>query len=409
MWLIVATFNRIKDILFLIDFLKIETIGMPDKIYNSKYLDFKDYVSTKTGEVGTYKVAYYQGLTFKVYYPTNVNPIGRITIEGSLHKYWNNGGHNYNDFGDKEIQELKKDLIKKFDLELGLFIIKQLEIGVNIIPPQPSKTILNCLVVQSNEIKDTYVKNEGAYKQVKKQNKFIKVYDKANHYKSQGYHIENEILRFEVKYRNGKELRDERGLYNLNDLFEYDLSLFKIELIKQWGKFIFFDKDLLKGHKNYFKYSNPHFWNDLNNNQKKYHKKVIEKIYSKSNESIKRQVEKLISDKIDELTSKLPQITPLYISVKRVNYNNRKSCPLTGLNISMQRIDSYLLSHTGIKYYYQNDKRIFLELKNKYLPVNWHNETINIQIKELAHIIRSRVAANNKRINKYPNQFKFAI
>ena len=47
-----------------------------------------------------YRQAFYKGLEFKIYDITKSTPYNRITIEGSLHKYWNNGAHNFNDFNN---------------------------------------------------------------------------------------------------------------------------------------------------------------------------------------------------------------------------------------------------------------------------------------------------------------------
>ena len=56
----------------------------------------------------------------------------------------------------------------------------------------------------------------------------------------------------------------------------------------------------------------------------------------------------------------------------------------------MQKPNSEKLSHTGLKYYYKTDKKIFDEVKRKYLTGFWHNEDHKTQIKEIAHNIRHR-------------------
>jgi hypothetical protein len=37
----------------------------------------------------------------------------------------------------------------------------------------------------------------------------------------------------------------------------------------------------------------------------------------------------------------------------------------------MQKSNSYLLSHKGLKYYYKTDKNVFNEVKRKYLSHKW--------------------------------------
>ncbi len=61
-------------------------------------LDWSNSVKTKTGEMGNYSIAKKDGMKFKKIEPTKKNPLGILTVEGSIHKYWNQGIHNANDF-----------------------------------------------------------------------------------------------------------------------------------------------------------------------------------------------------------------------------------------------------------------------------------------------------------------------
>jgi hypothetical protein len=73
----------------------------------------------------------------------------------------------------------------------------------------------------------------------------------------------------------------------------------------------------------------------------------------------------------------------------------------------MQKNDSILLSHTGLKHYYKTDKKIFEQVKRKYLSKVWINSDLETQIKEIAHNIRnakSNGTIKQKRIYK-PQQF----
>jgi hypothetical protein len=56
----------------------------------------------------------------------------------------------------------------------------------------------------------------------------------------------------------------------------------------------------------------------------------------------------------------------------------------------MQKDNSILLSHTGLKYYYKTDKKIFEQIKRGYLSKRWHNSDFETQIKEIAHNIRNQ-------------------
>lgn len=64
----------------------------------------------------------------------------------------------------------------------------------------------------------------------------------------------------------------------------------------------------------------------------------------------------------------------------------------------MQKENSILLSHTGLRYYYKNDKDCFQQIKNRYLSKVWYNSDFEIQIKELAHNIRNKIS--NQRVKQ---------
>jgi hypothetical protein len=80
-------------------------------------------------------------------------------------------------------------------------------------------------------------------------------------------------------------------------------------------------------------------------------------------------------------------------------------CKVTCLNISMQKNDSILLSHTGLKYYYKTDRKIFEQIKRQYLTEKWIKSDIDKQIKEIAHNIRNTKSnQSNKQIRIYQPQ-----
>lgn len=70
-------------------------------------------------------------------------------------------------------------------------------------------------------------------------------------------------------------------------------------------------------------------------------------------------------------------------------------CKITGVNISMQKEDSFLLSHTGLKHYYKTDKILFEQIKSKYLTEKWLLSNFEIQITEIAHNIRNTRSNGN--------------
>ena len=62
----------------------------------------------------------------------------------------------------------------------------------------------------------------------------------------------------------------------------------------------------------------------------------------------------------------------------------------------MQRKDSFLLSHNGLKYYHKTDRKLYNEIKRKHLTKYWMRSSLNIQIKEIAHNIRNKYSTHLK-------------
>lgn len=374
----------------------------PDILGANPLLDFYDNVNISTGEIKTknrhgqsitpFKNALYNSLEFKIY------DNGTITLSGSLHKYWNKGAHNYNDFDFNAFTDVLIDLQDKFKIVLEDCILKCLEVGINIIPPIPTNRILNnCFLHKTKPFEDKFNSDEGKYKQVQHSQYIVKIYNKALHYKSKGFDIQTEILRFEIKYIKMQKL-NERGIYNLKDLFEYGLHNFKVEVVTEFNNILFYDNTIQSENKQLVHYKNPLYWIDLlergtiSNFQ--YHRKQLKKITSTSSQKIQFQTAEIMTKKIDFLNSNTMQIDPLIILSKHVVSLNQITskntlCEVTGINISMQKDSSILLSHTGLKYYYKTDRKIFEQLKRKYLSKQWNGANFETQIKEIAHNIRN--------------------
>ena len=399
----------------MIDFLKIIIQDLsPSQLERNPLLVFFDTVNLSTGELKTTnrngnrvtpsKNASFNGLEFKIY------DTGTVTLSGSLHKYWNNGAHNYNDFNIEAVYWVLNDLKEKFNIEPEQCILKCLEIGVNIIPPIPTNEILDYSFLHKT-LPFEYQKNseEGKYKQAQHSQYIVKLYNKALHYLSKGFKIQNEILRFEIKYTKMQKL-NEKGIFNLNNLIKYGLHNFKTELLTEWQNVLFFDNTIqidtlsTKTKTALLEYSNQNYWTGLLNNKQtknfRYHKTQLKKITIENSNKIQDLTSEIISKKIDFLSMETIQIDTLTILSKRIvlNSSNSPVCKITKINISMQKPDSVLLSHTGLKYYFETDKKVFEQVKRKYLSKVWINSDFETQIKEIAHNIRN--AKSNQTIKQ---------
>ena len=119
----------------MVDFIKILIQELhPSILEANPLLDFYDNINLKTGELKTvnrhgnkitpYKNAFYNGLEFRIY------DSGTITLSGSLHKYWNNGAHNYNDFNFEAFKGVLRELNTTFNIVSENCILKCLEIEI---------------------------------------------------------------------------------------------------------------------------------------------------------------------------------------------------------------------------------------------------------------------------------------
>ncbi|MFY7665313.1 hypothetical protein [Flavobacterium sp.] len=390
----------------MVDYIKILVTDLPPSILEANpYLEFYDQMNSTTGEIRTinrhgkqvqpYKNAFFQGLEFRIYNK------GTITVAGSLHKYYNSGAQNYNDFSLSAFSDVLSDLNTKFGLSPERCFLKSLEIGVNIVPLIETNHFLDyCFLHSTKPFEDSKNSNEGKYKQVKHSQYIVKIYNKALHYKKY-YPISTEIMRFEIKYTKMEKL-NKRGIKTLADLQSFGLHNFKGDLLTEFNNILFYDTSIYSENRILINYKNPLYWTDLtkrNYTNFKYHRQQLKNITAISSANIQNQTAKLICKKIDLLNCPTTHIDTLSILSKQV------VCPITKVNIGMQRDNSFLLSHTGLRYYYLNDKKTFEQIKRKYLSKNWAAANIDTQIKEIAHNIRN--ARSNQKIKQkrlYPQQ-----
>lgn len=73
-----------------------------------------------------------------------------------------------------------------------------------------------------------------------------------------------------------------------------------------------------------------------------------------------------------------------------INYENSeiKTCEITGLDISMQKDCSMMLSEVGIRYYRENYFFLYKKIIEKHLTKRWVNSDFKIQYYHIAHNIR---------------------
>jgi hypothetical protein len=163
------------------------------------------------------------------------------------------------------------------------------------------------------------------------------------------------------------------------------------------------------------KFNNPMEWykikNASNRNSFSKNKTAYYKLTDKVPFNLKNQLRQIIYDKLEIL--KKGAISPPKDIIKKgadsqlynrgicthndiiIESKNQWFCNVTGLDITMQKEDSILLSHTGLKYYYKTDKRIFEQIKRRYLSKIWYDSSFETKIKEIAHNIRNHSSNQN--------------
>lgn len=364
-----------------IDYIKAQIIGLcKDHFLNNDKLIFTPVFERQTTDTVKYYYNEFENLKTKVY------ESGSIYFNGSLHKFFNNGLHNHNEFNQSAYFETLERLKLIYGIEPDNIRIIQLEYGVNIKPPIPTNDILNNLIQHKNKDFEQKISNEnGKYYQCEHANYIIKVYNKGLQ-----YGCKDEILRIEIKQTNWSEPR-KRGVNSLHDFNQCDKLNFVNDLLTKWNEIIFYDPTNTNI-KKWGKYSNVNFWRELRTKSHTTQKKHADRLRELNNTK-GLNIQKLVNDEVVKMMNNLQGFR---------NFNlvkNQRFCRLTGVNISMQRNNSFLLSHSGLYYLLEHDKHTFMNIKKLFLSDLWETSSITKQVKEIAHNIRAKYNYREKKYN----------
>ncbi|MFN4234413.1 MAG: hypothetical protein ACK4IK_06350 [Bacteroidia bacterium] len=368
-----------------VDFLKAEVIGLhKEYFFNNRCLVFTPVIKKGTSEELNYEYLEHKNLKLKVY------TSGRITLSGSLHKYYNGGMHNYNDFNAVMYQNVLDEINIKFGILPENLRILQIEYGVNINPEIPTDEVLKGLLQHKRKDFELKISNDrGKYYQVMHEQYIIKIYDKAKQYK-----LDKKILRIEIKQTNWSKYRLEKKLITLKDFNDVDKQLFLSNLLQKWDEVLFYDSTITTVNR-WHKYSNINFWQSLikksvSNKTFAKHRNKLKEINQKFGLNIQNRIYNLIKEKVHSLQG----VTNFMFS--NFKEENKKKCKLTGVDISIQRDDSFLLSHKGLKHLISQDYFEFERMRELFLPPQYWQSDAKTQIKRIAHNIRSRYNYRDK-------------
>lgn len=249
-----------------LDFIKVRLIGLvKDEFEERVNLSFIPYY----GELGEmrYKYAKYRNMQLRIY------ESGRIILSGSLHRFFNRGDHNHNDFSFDAF----KAVLRQFERDLGVLPsdmrIISLEYGVNANSPICVMDCLNHLLFHKrNEFGVVKRNKRGVYIEVIHSCYRIKIYDKGSQYR-----LSNQLVRVEIKQTNWSEYRP-LGIITLQDFIDTDKQAFLDKLLSRWKEMLFFDPTIQNPGR-WIKYRDPNFWRD---------------IFKKSPPAVKKHVDRLI-------------------------------------------------------------------------------------------------------------------
>ncbi len=353
----------------------------------------------------------------------------KVSVRGSLHKYFNGGKHNANDFTPGMARIAMRDLFGVLRLNPDVMRLGGFEFGINVPLPFSPDRFINAIVAYNPgervPIKTPDVKNKigvvfeyGDYD--------VKVYNKSTE-SGEPYHDMN-ILRVEIRIKRRKIVKNVR-LESVSDLLE---PVAWKEFIK-WLRPVV-DRLLIYEHgtvddsgfsplkKRLFRDGTTlNYWNlcRMDHSRQTYRNRMksFENLIGKhSTSSLKERVDSLLQTKLDEIETMIEndvltgEETPktvylpghsrtvvtlptrirgsLTSKTGSENVKNVKVCPVTGLDISMQRKESRFLGITGIKFYMKHDPPVRDELFRRLSP-RWENAPLDKQIKEIAHSIRN--------------------
>ena len=249
----------------MIDGFKCSCLGLASSLWKkNKQLEFILPVSESTGEVIRRKAeAKYKGLTFVISPTSSGNET--CSMSGSLHKFKNNGVHNYDDFSFPEILASLDELETRFDIKLCNTHLYNLEIGFNL-SCKPQHIIKSAICCKNVAFEPLISGLRHLGKVCIFDDYEIKLYDKSKQFPV----VKEPVLRVELKIKRSRLLCD-CGIETLADLKKIECIKNLVSLlIDKLTNCIFFDfqfkpsgitqKQLLI----WQRYSNPNYWEDLN-------------------------------------------------------------------------------------------------------------------------------------------------
>lgn len=340
-----------------------------------------------------------------------------LKISLKPHFFYNDDLHNANHFPHNKVIEVLKEICNKLNIKKpNLLTPTSADYGINLTPDQfDSKDIIRQSLYYGKRpmlIRHTHLPFFKTTKEIGSHPTIgAKIYHKGLEFPN--YAHEN-TFRYENMFASNRKLNQQFSINSFADFFDIDLyEKFADYILKSWDNLLILDYISEEyGEHNPDYYDNRrHYRNGLTNAKKNYYK-----IHGNCHREMKKLLEYTIEQNYRnvQIHTIIDSWNPHTTTKNTIeNTPQIKKCNITGLNIEMQKENSVFLCNKGLKYYIENDDKIFRELKKKYLTESKRNLSLDEQIYYIAHNIRntnSNVRNNRlkfERRNYHPNQLQF--
>lgn len=301
----------------------------PGQWLGNERLFFPLSVNERTGEtLQQTRIAKYNGLLFKIT-PSRKNPgFHHCQLEGSLHKFFNEGRHNANDFHLTEVQTIVTALTDQFSIT-DSSKLSNLEFGVNITLPITVKRFLKMVVsMPDRRFCELDIEKLRVGKVCAKEDHHFKIYDKG----LLSDNTKNNLLRIELSVKKMRILKP-YGIETVKDLTNpAKVAGLGLYLAKIFSEVIILDpsiktKALSQRQRNKLKdYDNPRFWESLTKSQRYKQKRNFELLLANINGSqIQTDITNTIISKWNNLVNVQPKKGDLFTGLNNDKQHLKKA------------------------------------------------------------------------------------
>jgi hypothetical protein len=246
------------------DFVKLayKETGLTNRLLQCCYLRFDEIRETFAPFTLKRYKAKYKNLEFTLY------PNDCVLINGSIHKYHNNGSHNHDDFTIENVGIVIKDLQMKFGIIPKKTSVHNLEFGCNIkLSYCPDILLDKLLAFKNKQFSDMEIRARGKGKVASFYQYVLKIYNKTIQ-----YNLTDNVLRFEKKVTSMVAIS--KSPVYLSDLIDIEFcELCRDQLFDMLNSIIiaesFDSKTLTELHKRKLASAlNPKQWENINSKQR---------------------------------------------------------------------------------------------------------------------------------------------